>query len=133
MQTGKTPIGTISPGAALDVVGNINLTGTLGTADAWTAPTLSTGSNWGAPYTTAGYYKDKMGIVHLKGIVVNTCAGTIFTLPSGYRPGAQSIFRIAVYGGSAQLDVTTAGAVYPGSGCSNTWISLDGVAFRAEN
>ncbi|KKK52619.1 hypothetical protein LCGC14_3103070, partial [marine sediment metagenome] len=53
----------------------------------WIAPTLlNSWVNYAATYDTTGYMKDGFGFVHLKGLVKSGVAGTIFTLPVGYRP-----------------------------------------------
>ena len=79
---------------------------------------------------TAGFYKDAVGVVHLKGIIDNG-SSTIFTLPAGYRPGkflAEIILRGA---GGVQLVVASDGRVQVFSGSGAAF--LDGVTFRAEN
>lgn len=43
----------------------------------------------GANDTPARFRKDIFGIVWVEGMVKNGVAGTIFTLPAGYRPGHQ--------------------------------------------
>ena len=46
----------------------------------WTHGGISTDS-------TAGFYKDPLGVVHLKGVLASSVgSGTAFTLPPGYRP-----------------------------------------------
>ena len=42
--------------------------------------------NFGHGLTTAGFYKDPFGIVHLEGAVVGDSTGLVFILPAGYRP-----------------------------------------------
>jgi hypothetical protein len=77
--------------------------------------------------TTAAFYKDPFGIVHLKGIVTGGATGTtIFTLPSDYRPtksgcfgGLLNEYDCVVSDGDVNLVV--------GSGTT----SLDGITFRA--
>ena len=58
--------------------------------EAWIAPTLLNGwVNSGGSYATAGYMKDSMGFVHIKGLVkdgVTTVTTSLFVLPVGYRP-----------------------------------------------
>jgi hypothetical protein len=56
--------------------------------------------NYGAPYTTAAFYKDQLGIVHLKGLVkkntleitTNAFGRPIFRLPAAYRPATAHVF-----------------------------------------
>ncbi len=71
----------------IEVSGDVNVTGTI-TQEAWQTPTLTNGwVNYGSFYTPSGYFKDKNGIVHLRGQVKSgTMSQAIFTLPTGYRP-----------------------------------------------
>jgi len=88
----------------------------------------------------AGYYKDTLGIVHLRGNLKNL-GGTnmgvdtkVFTLPAGYRPAKQYAFITAAYQGSSpvvRIDVSSAGGVYVRTTYGST-IFLDGISFRAE-
>ena len=78
-------------------------------------------SNFGSGFDTAGFYKDALGIVHLKGLVdgpagAGTGSGTVaFTLPEGYRPAA-TVRTIGVgeaSGGTGVgvIDIATSGTV----------------------
>jgi len=134
---GNVGIGTTN---ITDIAGttgsDLTLTGSIA-QDGWTAPTLLNGwVNYSATFNPAGYFRDKTGIVHLRGLVRSgtVTAGTaIFTLPAGYRPARLEIFSnvayttIYVYG---RCDVNTAGNVnfYAGG---NAFFSLDGITFRA--
>lgn len=55
-------------------------------AQAWQAPTLlNSWVNFGGSFATVAYYRDAVGIVHLKGRMKTGTVGTIaFTLPAGY-------------------------------------------------
>jgi len=111
----------------------------------WIAPTLENNwVNYGGHHTPAGYYKDSLGIVHLRGIVYRTVAryqSTIFTLPEGYRPEYQQVCcTLAGAPGIeviSRLDITTSGLVRlttPNDGYTsqpNNWIALEGISFRA--
>jgi hypothetical protein len=86
-------------------------------------------------FATAAFYKDAMGVVHLKGLVKNGTGGAaVFTLPVGYRPTAQHSF--ATDSGTAvvhsQLAVLASGAVIVslGAGATNAYASLE-CNFRA--
>lgn len=87
-------------------------------------------------YETAGFYKDPLGVVHLKGSVKNGSIGAIFTLPAGYRPARSQFF--AVPAGNAFGDVlvrglsegAVAGRVHFNVG-STALVALDGITFRA--
>lgn len=100
----------------------------------WIAPTLlNSWTNLGGAYEPAGYYKDDMGIVHVRGIVTGgtTTLGTpILTFPAGYRP----LFTIATACVSNNLfgsfQITSAGNLNIIVG-SATSFSLN-FSFRAE-
>jgi hypothetical protein len=74
---------------------------------AFTAATLSAGySNFGGGYSPAGYEKDSLGFVHLRGLM-NCPAGQVvaFNLPAGFRPALGEVF-------TAPVGNTAAGTVY---------------------
>jgi S-layer homology domain len=91
--------------------------------------------NFGGGFSTGGFFKDALGIVHLKGNLTGAGSGTTaFTLPDGYRPAEALVMPAA--GGVAgpvaanvavlqdgQLQLTCEGLV----ACA---IGLDGLAFR---
>lgn len=95
------------------------------------APTFSgTWVNEGTTYNDAGYYRERGGRVHLKGVIKSgTINTTAFTLPTGYRPSRRQIFIANTNTGIGRLDVDTNGNVIPVSG-GTTWFSLDGLSFR---
>ena len=101
--------------------------------ETWITPTLING--WKIQTEVAphvGYFKDSMGIVHMRGFVTGGAAGTIiFNLPEGYRPA--QISRWAVYATAAfgSISIVSNGAVYFMSG-ANTRVSLNEISFRAE-
>lgn len=79
----------------------------------------------------AGYYKDTTGRVHLRGYLDSgTASNRAFRLPAGYRPPNHEFFAGATSGGVVQIEVGDEGEVVPGS--YTTYISLDGISFRAE-
>lgn len=81
-------------------------------------------------YNTPQYYKDRDGIVHLKGLIKSGSTGAIATLPAGYRPSRQCLFvSITNPNVIGRIDITTAGVI-TASVYSNVWISLDGISFR---
>jgi hypothetical protein len=95
--------------------------------------------NYGGSFATAAFYKDTLGVVHLRGLVMSGTAGTtIFQLPVGYRPGSNKIFTTRNASGSGELRIeqdcffvcTDFQYVIATTG-SNTWFSLEGVSFRA--
>jgi hypothetical protein len=88
-------------------------------------------TNLGPPYPTAGFYKDPLGVVHLKGFV-NRSSGsgnTIFSLPPGYRTAGQEHFASAV--GAAYLFTASSGGGIAVSPAASTQATLNGITFRA--
>ncbi len=88
--------------------------------------------NVGGADETVAFYKDREGVVHLKGIYLgcSPAGDSPFTLPPGYRPASGKIIQFVV--GSATI------AVYgPGFGvdgqlfCTTPTCSLNGITFRA--
>jgi hypothetical protein len=106
--------------------------------EAWhTVPSFS-GSwvDFGAGVETAGYYKDSLNIVHLRGATKSggvTRGTAMFVLPSGYRPSGTKLFAVASFNGSADIvgivEIDAAGNVKFNSG-SATLMSLDNISFR---
>lgn len=87
--------------------------------------------NFGSGYATAGYYKDFLGIVHLKGLVSGGSVGIstpIFTLPVGYRSLAKFAYGTVSNSAFGWIQIDTNGTVACGGG-SNTNVSLDGISF----
>lgn len=87
---GHVGIGTTAPSQALDVNGNINLSGYI-VQEAWIAPTLQ--NNWvlvGSGYDSVGYYKNRNGEIHINsdGTVAagGGCGTTWLTLEAVFRP-----------------------------------------------
>jgi hypothetical protein len=86
-----------------------------GTGDAsWTPVTFQNSwGNVGTPWTPAAYRKDGQGFVHVKGVVIGGANNTVmFTLPAGYRPGAQENYPASSSGAYAQVRLGTDGTVY---------------------
>jgi hypothetical protein len=87
-------------------------------------------------YSTAAFYKDPLGIVHLKGTISFGQSGSTiaFRLPPGYRTSTAAVFTVAtsfagrfvLYDGYFQHDVD--GGYPPGT----KYFSLDGISFRAD-
>jgi hypothetical protein len=94
--------------------------------------------NFGGNSSKAGFFKDALGIVHLKGTLSGpsgTSGATAFTLPEGYRP-AEQLFLPAAGGGlafhAAGLLILQDGQVQAGceGGVTCTAVGLDGLTFR---
>jgi hypothetical protein len=97
--------------------------------------------NLAGGFNTVAFYKDPTGVVHLRGVVMNSCPftvalplgiGPVFTLPVGYRPPAEELFLTERNDGPGRLDVQADGKLVAtgGSLASGGWISLDGLSFR---
>ena len=83
--------------------------------------------------TTAGYYKDRFGFVHLKGMISGGLIfSAAFTLPAGYRPAHPQHMPATSSNtsGTAQVVISSDGRVVPGPG-DNAWLTLDGIVFPA--
>jgi hypothetical protein len=102
-----------------------------------------TWANIGDGFNTAGFYKDPLGIVHLKGLIRILAASTVtvgcsdakvFTLPAGYRPAARTISQTVAKDAFARVDVLATGEVAlcnPFVWQPKDYLSLDGIEFRA--
>lgn len=102
---------------------------------AWQVPTLlNSWVNFGSGYETAGYMKDSLGFVHIKGFIKNgtTVLGTvIFNLPAGYRPGGIQRYATHANNTYGAIEVDTAGQVMAiVANAAHTSINC---SFRAEN
>lgn len=104
----------------------------------WLTPTLiNAWVNTGGGFETAGYLKDPLGFVHLKGVLQGGSSGTtMFVLPVGYRPGATTLNsngNPSFFAGQVRVDSNgNVQGLYSGS--STTSIQgLSGINFLAEN
>jgi hypothetical protein len=91
---------------------------------------------FGSGSSTPGFYKDPLGIVHLKGTLKsgtanNNATGDMFTLPAGYRPGENQQFTGGDATLSGQIAILSTGEVRALSGAGNTLLTVDGFTFRA--
>lgn len=87
--------------------------------------------NIGSGNSTAAFWMDASGTVHLKGVISGgTVGAAAFTLPVGYRPALVSILAAISNGAVARVDVNSAGVVTIQAG-SNVYVSLDGLSFKA--
>ncbi len=112
------------------IVGNID---GIVSQQAWQAVTFQNG--WYAYDQTPGYFKDSLGIVHLKGGVAGGttgCSSAIFTLPAGYRPGQRKFFAVMSNNTLGRVDVQSTGVVSLCDVGSNVRVYLDNVQFLAE-
>ena len=89
--------------------------------------------------STIGYFKDTLGVVHLKGCLLNgtrTAGTSIFTVITGCRPLTNMVFNIITTNDGITVSPCFL-VVYPSglvtiSGNILTYIYLDGISFRAE-
>lgn len=100
----------------------------------WTPVTAFTNS-WvdfaGGGFSQTGYYKDTNGIVRLRGSIKSGTVGTAaFLLPAGFRPAGDSNFACVSNNLFGFVIVNAGGAVIVQAG-SNSYVSLDGISFRA--
>jgi hypothetical protein len=91
---------------------------------------------FGSGGSTPGFYKDQLGVVHLRGefkngTSSNTATGDMFTLPTGYRPAQNQQFQGGDATGSGNIAVLSSGAVRALGGTGNVLLSVDGFTFRA--
>jgi hypothetical protein len=113
--------------------------------------------NFRGGYATAAFYKDQLGIVHLRGLVIGPVKRTfdptirpIFRLPEGYRPESRRLFTTNGRDGASgqevaagRIDVDVDGLVHIVRDCGGTvaapacsadgqFVSLDGINFRPD-
>ena len=109
-----------------------------------------TWTNLAIPGSEVSFYRDQVGIVHLSGTALCTSAsggcgplfaGTVFTLPPGYRPpvdsrflvdtGSSGVGNIVIYGKDSPLAGNVAifedNAQLGGDGAN---VSFDGISYR---
>ncbi|AUC80349.1 hypothetical protein CW736_13615 [Nonlabens sp. MB-3u-79] len=133
LSDGKVGIGTTAPTAKLEVNGTLvvgNITDNADVSMIMQNNWVTYSNGWSFPE----YYKDKLGRVHLQGLIKNGTLGNYATiLPAGYRPIRSRIFTVETKGGErCRVDVRYSGGVFISQGCDNDWVSLEGISFRAE-
>ncbi len=117
----------------LFVSGNMTIAGEI-IQDDWIAPALENGwQKYDAIYNPPGYFRDKNGIIHLRGMVKMGGIGTsIFTLPKGYRPEYRELQPVQTNPNAiGRCDISPDGKIIATSG-NNGWFSLDGITFLAK-
>lgn len=92
--------------------------------------------NYGNNYETAGYMKDDLGFVTLKGMIYNgLMTKAAFVLPAGYRPAEIVRFPMQSHDGTnvvnCGVEIKPTGNVEVMYG-GNTWVLLNGIRFQAE-
>ncbi len=105
----------------------------MATPAAWTLVTYQNGwSDFGFE-SPVSYYKDLLGIVHLRGVCGGTTLSVIFTLPVGYRPPYNAYFIATDASGTniQRIKIFPDGSVYAMNGASAYFWGLDGISFQA--
>ncbi len=83
----------------------------------------------------AGFMKDSMAFVHLRGYAECSNSGasaTIFTLPTGYRPALDLEYVVYSSYGAMRISIGSDGTVDASTGwtmASGKWLSLNGIIF----
>lgn len=109
----------------------------------WIEPRLLNGwENYNEDWDEIGYYKDKEGFIHFKGLIKGGELGsTVFILPEGYRPTKSKVFSIAstdyyendtIYR-TGILFVYSNGEVKLYKGSMYSWNSLEGIIYNSNN
>lgn len=100
----------------------------------WISPALQNGwVDYGSGFSEAAYFRDSLGVVHLRGLVksgtVGWSTGVIFTLPTGYRPSRNQVFATLSNDALGRCTINSTGQVIAEVG-SAVWFALDGITFR---
>jgi hypothetical protein len=83
-------------------------------------------------FNDAGYFKDSVGIVHLKGTLGGGSNTVIFRLPYHYKPWAHEVFACLTKDNViGRVDVRSSGEVMVTIGGNSGGVCLDGITFRA--
>jgi hypothetical protein len=142
--TGSYPNPSIANGAVTPTM--------LASAEGWQSASFLLPSDWinfGPPFAPVSFFKDQLGIVHLRGVAKNpngfglgagcfystigASPGVLFQLPVGYRPANEEAFADDNSDGFGRIDVTPAGIVCSESVTAQSgFATLDGISFRAE-
>jgi hypothetical protein len=86
----------------------------------------------GSQFSPAGYRMEPGSLVRLNGLIKNgTIPSVAFTLPVGYRPPFDKVYAVPTGSNvTGRVDVQADGDVFI-SGGNNSFVSLDGIVFRA--
>jgi len=138
---GNVAIGTATPQNVTSGC-DLTITGTIYN-EGWSSPSLiPPWTQYSASWEYAGYWKDKNGMVYLRGMIKGgTSPGTYaFQLPGGYLPYRRELQLGTGHNGTAyypiRIDILTDGNVYIAWPTMSpqtypNWVSLARVSFRA--
>jgi hypothetical protein len=91
--------------------------------------------NLGPGWAPASFYKDRAGVVHLRGLLSTTGVTHqfIFTLPAGYRPCGSGVHLFPSHSGTdvARIDIGPGGIVDAVQYAAGSHLTLSGISFRA--
>ena len=103
----------------------------------WEDMDLPLGQGWvpfGDPYSVPGFYKDSLGVVHLRGVMKNGDVGAFFSFDPGYLPEKRVIGKAFGAGlNLCRVDVLVDGTLTMVGFTDNSLISLDGIFWRASS
>lgn len=101
-------------------------------------PLLNGWTNYGFDTAAAGFWKDSLGVVHLRGAIGNSQQnpGDIFVLPAQYRPEGEELFVIVSLGFSGgykpgMIQIEPDGRILWMDASSVRIAALTGITFRA--
>jgi hypothetical protein len=124
--TGSYPSPRLAPPEAWHEVTTFGICSFFPVEEAWT--------NYGPGWEPVAYYRDPFGVVHVKGSVHcgHEGAGTVFTLPPGYRAAAIQFFPTISSGPTFNtFEVFPNGLINPiVEKGTNGILSLDSISFR---
>jgi hypothetical protein len=133
LPAGGLGIGVATPKARLEVRGGLSVL----EQEPWQSAELAEGyRQFDGEYNPVQYFRDSLGIVHLRGtlgpnaLVGTLEAGVLFTLAPGYRPEFIENHLASAGTVIGRLEVFPDGKVLLTSD-GHTWVSLDGITFRA--
>ena len=131
--SGRVGLGTLAPASTLHVSGDVTITGHIKQEPWHLAELNAPWVDYVAGQNPAAFFKDTLGMVHLRGFVKGGPArSTVFVLPEGYRPQARTWLSTATYPGVAgRIDVLPDGRVVA-QDANPPWLAMDGLSFRPD-
>jgi hypothetical protein len=105
----------------------------------WTTPILlSSWANYNAPTWEPAGYRKIGSVVYLRGMLkpgATTVGSTLFTLPTGYRPGGNQVISVPTSADPAsRINLMTNGDVLVNVAMTGaTWCSIANISYPADN